>query len=268
MNGLTPGLSKKTVSYGSSLGGTNWLGSVPGVTVPAGTAGIGETEPEEFEEEMARGPPPRSPAQAPSASDRVKARAVVFSRFIGISFRHHLTGGGDILWRSDGPVYAGRSAKFPHTPSTGMRVAGRVTAVSMADSKTGTDPEIVPIEGTLLRIVVVFRIIGAAWLLFLAVAVLMTEEPRIDPAVRLGLVVSVMAVAVVGAAVTSILARRNPVVLCQPWFQAIDVLASILWRSPPASSDRTGSSPAATRYLRPSSSPPPGAWERRWRSPS
>jgi len=97
----------------------------------------------------------------------------------------------------------------------------------MADSKTGTDPEIVPIEGTLLRIVVVFRIIGAAWLLFLAVAVLMTEEPRIDPAVRLGLVVSVMAVAVVGAAVTSILARRNPVVLCQPWFQAIDVLASI-----------------------------------------
>ena len=26
---------------------------------------------------------------------------------------------------------------------------------------------------------------------------------------------------------TSILARRNPVVLCQPWFQAIDVLASI-----------------------------------------
>lgn len=35
----------------------------------------------------------------------------------------------------------------------------------MADSKTGTDPEIVPIEGTLLRIVVVFRIIGAAWLL-------------------------------------------------------------------------------------------------------
>lgn len=97
----------------------------------------------------------------------------------------------------------------------------------MADSKTGTDPEIVPIEGTLLRIVVVFRIIGAAWLLFLAVAVLMTEEPRIDSAVRLGLVVSVMAVAVVGAAVTFILARRNPVVLCQPWFQAIDVLASI-----------------------------------------
>src|SRR5690606_22687326 len=188
---------------------------------------IGETEPEEFEEEMARGPPPRSPAQAPSASDRVKARAVVFSRYIGISFRHHLPGGGDILWRSDGPVYAGRSATFPHTPSTGMRVAGRVTAVSMADSKTGTDPEIVPIEGTLLRIVVVFRTIGAAWLLFLAVAVLMTEEPRIDPAVRLGLAVSVMAVAAVGAAVTSILARRNPVVLCQPWFQAIDVLASI-----------------------------------------
>lgn len=84
------------------------------------------------------------------------------------------------------------------------------------------------IEATLLRIVVVFRVLGAGWLVFLAAMALLTEEPRVDARVRTVLVLSAVAVAVIWTVVTVVLARRNSEVLTRPAFLVID-LALAAW---------------------------------------
>jgi signal transduction histidine kinase len=88
---------------------------------------------------------------------------------------------------------------------------------------TGSEQRFPPIEATLLRIVVVFRVIGVLWLVSLATLVLLTEEPNIDPQKRTVLVLATVAVAVTWTVVTVILARRRPEVLSSPPFLVVDL---------------------------------------------
>lgn len=87
-------------------------------------------------------------------------------------------------------------------------------------SERGSIPAI---ETTLLRIVVVFRVTGAGWLVFLAAVSLLTEEPRVDPQTRTLITLSAVVVAVVWTVVTVALAQGNPAVLTRPWFLMVDL---------------------------------------------
>jgi signal transduction histidine kinase len=89
---------------------------------------------------------------------------------------------------------------------------------------TGNLQRFPPIEATLLRIVVVFRVIGALWLVTLAVLVLMTEEPQIDSQTRTSLILGTIALAVSWTVITVVLARRRPKVLGSPLFLVVDLV--------------------------------------------
>jgi len=79
---------------------------------------------------------------------------------------------------------------------------------STSEAKGDSNREFPAIETTLLRIVVVFRIVGAAWLTSLAVLILLTEKPRIDLTQRTVIIWSAIGVAVTWTLVTLVFAYR------------------------------------------------------------
>jgi signal transduction histidine kinase len=83
------------------------------------------------------------------------------------------------------------------------------------------------IDATLLRIAVVFRVVGAGWLILLAILTLATETSQIDPGVLNGLVLSAIGIAVVWTAVTVVLMYRRPTVLQHVAFLAVDVALAV-----------------------------------------
>ena len=85
---------------------------------------------------------------------------------------------------------------------------------------TRTRPQ--PIATTLLRIVVVFRVVGAAWLVGLSILVLVTEE-----ADNSALIISVIAVAVTWTGLTVLLAYGKSEVLGRTAFLIPDLVLAI-----------------------------------------
>jgi signal transduction histidine kinase len=83
------------------------------------------------------------------------------------------------------------------------------------------------IDATLLRIAVVFRVVGAGWLILLAILTLVTEPARIDPQVRNILVMSAIGIAVVWTGATVVLMYRRPTVLQHVAFLAFDVALAV-----------------------------------------
>lgn len=88
-------------------------------------------------------------------------------------------------------------------------------------SESSEDP-IPAIETTLIRIVVVFRAVGAVWLIALAMLVLATAEPGVAGS-RLSIVVSAIVIAVAWTVVTFIAAYRRPSLLGNWVFLAVDI---------------------------------------------
>ncbi|MEN8113887.1 MAG: ATP-binding protein [Actinomycetota bacterium] len=76
-----------------------------------------------------------------------------------------------------------------------------------------------PIDGTLLKIIAVFRIVGAVWLTTMAIVVLIGRDERLD----VGLVVSAIVVAVAWTPVTVAIALRRPGLLATRTWLIIDV---------------------------------------------
>lgn len=125
-------------------------------------------------------------------------------------------------------VYAGDSSLIPHTPSPLLRDSPLpcpfdVNAMN-STAETGLEgSEPVPaVETTLLRIVVVFRIVGACWLLALAALTLVTP---VEGATRpTPIIWSAIVVAVSWTAVTVAVAYRAPAVLSHLGFLAVDLV--------------------------------------------
>lgn len=72
-----------------------------------------------------------------------------------------------------------------------------------------------------------FRIVGACWLLLLAILVLATERPRIDPGDRMLIVVSTIVIAVAWTLFTAILAYRHPKALGAMVFLVVDLVIAV-----------------------------------------
>jgi signal transduction histidine kinase len=104
----------------------------------------------------------------------------------------------------------------------------RIELTSPANSPTEQPQSIPAIETTLLRVVAGFRVVGACWLILLAILVLVTEAPVIDPAYRRLIVTSTIVIAVVWTPVTLVLAYRRPTTLARPVFLVVD-LALAVW---------------------------------------
>ena len=91
-----------------------------------------------------------------------------------------------------------------------------------------TSEEPVPaIETTLVRIVVVFRIVGAIWLIALSALMLATSEPGITGS-RMAIVISAIGIAVVWTLITLFVALRRPGLLRSWTFLVVD-LALASW---------------------------------------
>lgn len=86
---------------------------------------------------------------------------------------------------------------------------------------TGEEP-IPAIETTLIRIVVVFRIVGAVWLIALSLLMLATAEPEII-GTTMTIVLSAMVIAVSWTVVTVVVAYRRPSLLRNWGFLAVDI---------------------------------------------
>lgn len=94
---------------------------------------------------------------------------------------------------------------------------------STSDPKTEAKQTIPAIETTLLRIVVVFRMVGALWLTSLAVLTLLTD-PITDTVGQAMIVWSAVAIAVVWTAVTVVFAYRRPAALGSWGFLVVDLI--------------------------------------------
>lgn len=94
----------------------------------------------------------------------------------------------------------------------------------------GVEPEMTTtgIEMTLLRIVVVFRIVGAGWLTTLALITMVREDLNPDPATKISIIWSAIVIALVWTGVTILLAYKRPRVLGHWPFLAVD-LALAVW---------------------------------------
>lgn len=92
-----------------------------------------------------------------------------------------------------------------------------------ADPNVGDDASVPPMETTLLRIVVGFRVVGMVWLIVLAVLTLVTEPSEIESTTRTTMVWSTIVIAVVWTAVTTALAYARPRALSTWGFLAIDL---------------------------------------------
>lgn len=114
------------------------------------------------------------------------------------------------------------------------RYLDRELSVEMTADPNETRRSPIPaIETTLLRIVVVFRIVGAIWLISLSILTLATEGARVQESTRMWMVISAMVIAVVWTAITIVLAYRNPAVLGSWGFLIVDlVLASWVAMTP------------------------------------
>ena len=100
---------------------------------------------------------------------------------------------------------------------------------SSTNAGTGENAGIPAIDTTLLRIVVVFRIVGTIWLVGLAVLTLATRDPQIDPTPeRTAIIWSAIAIAVVWTGVTVACAYLRPVILTRWGFLIVD-LALATW---------------------------------------
>jgi signal transduction histidine kinase len=97
----------------------------------------------------------------------------------------------------------------------------------MTAAKTEDHQGFPAIDATLLRIAVVFRVVGAGWLILLAILTLVTEPSQIDPGTRNVLVLSAIGIAVVWTAATVILMYRRPKVLQHVAFLAFDVALAV-----------------------------------------
>lgn len=129
-------------------------------------------------------------------------------------------------------VYAGDSSEIPHRPSLHVRALPspsdwRTELTAITDSPVEEERSIPAIETTLLRVVVGFRIVGACWLLLLAILVLATEPPRTDPGDRMLIVVSTIVVAVAWTLLTAILAYRRPRALGASAFLVVDLVIAV-----------------------------------------
>lgn len=80
------------------------------------------------------------------------------------------------------------------------------------------------IDATLLRIAVVFRVVGAGWLILLSILTLVTEPSRIDPQIRNMLVLSAIGIAVVWTTVTVALMYWRPATLQHVAWVGLSVL--------------------------------------------
>ncbi len=76
-----------------------------------------------------------------------------------------------------------------------------------------------PIDGTLLTIVAVFRIVGMVWLTTMAIVVLIGRDDRLD----VGLVISAIVVAVVWTPITVAIAYRRPELFATRTWLVVDV---------------------------------------------
>lgn len=100
---------------------------------------------------------------------------------------------------------------------------------STTGNETGTSTAIPAIDTTLLRIVVVFRIVGAVWLVSLSLLTLFVSDPQIaSVGARTAIIWSAIVIAVVWTAVTVVLAYRNPAILTRWTFLAVDLILA-LW---------------------------------------
>lgn len=141
----------------------------------------------------------------------------------------------DIVGDEQDPGYWGGSSLIPHRPSPRLRVSNPLRSTdnptevsSVSDSNVRRGRTIPEIETTLLRIVVVFRIVGVVWLAALAILTLATEPAAIDESRRTWIIVSAMAIAVIWTVVTVFLAYIDPATLTRPLFQIVD-LALATW---------------------------------------
>jgi len=131
------------------------------------------------------------------------------------------------------------------------------------ESQATRDQQVVPIETTLLRITVVFRVIGALWLVFLSVVTLVTEESRVDPSLRTGLIASAIGIAVFWTTVTVALAYRSPTVLASTWFLVVDVGLAAWVALIPSLVASDSFFAGGYRFRLRSWQPPPMGWEQR-----
>jgi signal transduction histidine kinase len=96
---------------------------------------------------------------------------------------------------------------------------------STTESRAGESAAIPAIDTTLLRIVVVFRIVGMCWLVALAVLTLATRSPEVDPTVgRTATIWSAIAISVIWTALTAWLAYRRPAMLAHWGFLLVDLV--------------------------------------------
>lgn len=98
--------------------------------------------------------------------------------------------------------------------------------MTTAENRADDGASIPAIEATLLRIAVVFRIVGAFWLLSLAVLTLVTDE--VGTTGRVGILWSAIVIAVVWTVVTVVVAYRRPALLSRWGFLVVD-LALATW---------------------------------------
>ena len=119
-----------------------------------------------------------------------------------------------------------RAARYPPGHYLECR-RWRNELTSTADSPTEEQRSIPAIETTLIRVVVGFRIVGACWLLLLAIFVLATEPPRIDRGERMLIVVSTIVIAVAWTSITAILAYRRPHTLGATSFLVVDLVIAV-----------------------------------------
>ena len=85
-----------------------------------------------------------------------------------------------------------------------------------------SEEQVPAIETTLIRIVVVFRIVGAIWLIALSVLMLATTEPAVT-GTRMTVVLSAMVIAIAWTLVTVFVAYRRPALLRTWTFLVVDV---------------------------------------------
>ncbi|HEY4606533.1 MAG TPA: ATP-binding protein [Acidimicrobiia bacterium] len=93
----------------------------------------------------------------------------------------------------------------------------------MTETQQTHERRFLPVEVTLRTITVVFRVVGACWLIVLSLVTLLTSEPRTPIVSWTALIVSAIAVAVVWTPVTVVLAFRKPETLSSVPFVVIDV---------------------------------------------
>lgn len=99
--------------------------------------------------------------------------------------------------------------------------------MNATEETTAADLRIPAIETTLTRVVVGFRIVGAAWLVLLSVLTLLDDSEVVNSA-GTAVIVSAMAIAVGWTAVTVVVAYRRPALLHNWAFLIVD-LAIATW---------------------------------------